>query len=175
MTQGFGVDKTKPNMLSFYKSLGLKAHNGIDWLAKDGEKIYWPLSKRGQVIGLTTDSSGGLGAIILMEDNGKYYKFIFWHLKSFACSVGNILETGWLIGYADNTGMSTGTHLHFGMKECDKNGNTLNYLNEYKGAIDPTFYLKAPYVADYMRLLEAKVKILTLMVETLKKLLSLIK
>jgi len=53
------------------------------------------------------------------------------------------------MGISDNTGKyTTGNHLHFGLKKCDKTGRTLDYDNGYHGAIDPKPYL----VEDFYKL-----------------------
>lgn len=57
------------------------------------------------------------------------------------------IKRGDLLGYADNTGLSTGDHLHFGLKpvlsanEAPFTWTTVNPNNGYLGAIDPTPYL----------------------------------
>ena len=171
-TQGFGIIGTKPDMLPFYQSIGLKAHNGFDWAAKDGEKIYWDCDKRGIVLNTHTDSYGGLGVTVISEDK---YKHIFWHLKGFACKAGDILDSGDLIGYADNTGRSTGTHLHRGLKRVAKNkyGNyyTLNKDNGYKGAV--FFPIKNIYVKDYIKSLETRISLFKKVIEIANKLIKL--
>ena len=51
------------------------------------------------------------------------------------------MTAGELIGQADNTGIyTTGDHLHFQIKECDRDGNTHNRGNGYNGAFDPSPY-----------------------------------
>jgi murein DD-endopeptidase MepM/ murein hydrolase activator NlpD len=147
ITQLFGENKNP-----IYKTLGMLGHNGYDYSAKDSECIYWDTDGRGTVIETSIDSSGGLGVIVYSEDQEKYYKHRFWHLKKFECKTGQILESGDLIGLADNTGVSTGIHLHRDLKECDKNYNTLNYENGYLGAIDLKPYLENVFILDIIDL-----------------------
>ena len=73
------------------------------------------------------NNSGGNQIII---DSG-YAKFGFAHLNRYAegIKVGSIVSKGQLIGYVGNTGISTGTHLHFTLR-----------LNDV--ATDPSKYFK---------------------------------
>lgn len=75
-------------------------------------------------------------------------KTIFWHLKKGTLKVtaSQKVKTGDLIAEADNTGMSTGSHLHFGLKPVYQGENAWDWTNAdqnngYKGAIDPAPYL----------------------------------
>jgi hypothetical protein len=106
------------------------------------------------------DSKGGHGIVIRTdkpyEYKGKesYFKTISWHLVDSAIDKRYIspvwgytgqgkelfVKAGDIIGYADNTGLSGGSHLHYALKPCDKNGNNLEPNNGYYGCIDPTPY-----------------------------------
>ena len=153
ITQHFG-----DNGVSYYKSDGLKGHNGIDFHAPDGTPVY--ATHDGRVTFAGYDGSGGLGIVIRTEkkfDYGKdkaYYKSIFWHLKKDSLKVtgGQSVKAGDLIALADNTGRSTGSHLHFGLKPIAKGEkawewSNLAQLNGYNGAIDPLEYLEKPKLA----------------------------
>jgi murein DD-endopeptidase MepM/ murein hydrolase activator NlpD len=85
-------------------------HNGIDIEADIGDPVRAPLE----------------GVVKARGDNGKYAygKWIaidhenglitlYGHFSSYAVSVGQQVKTGQVIGYAGNTGFSTGPHLHF--------------------------------------------------------------
>ena len=135
LTQKFGENK-----LPIYKEWGLKGHNGLDLRYYHSELIAWPCNLEGKVIRTEIDSSGGIGVDVLVNDNGFYYKLRFWHLKAWDRAVGDKIETGQLFTRADNTGVSTGSHLHFGLKPVEfEQGRWVNKLqnNLYFGAIDP--------------------------------------
>jgi murein DD-endopeptidase MepM/ murein hydrolase activator NlpD len=136
LNQGFDA---KSYMKEFYKKLGMSNHGGYDWYAKTGDPIYWDCDLEGTVLSTSTDSSGGLGIDVITTEEGKYHKHRFWHLKGFACFSGEKLTTGTLMGWADNTGNSTGPHLHRELKVCGKNklGNyyTLDNNNGTYGTI----------------------------------------
>ena len=71
--------------------------------------------------------------------NNEGYRHIYWHLQSFNVKVGNEVKVGDVLGISNNTGMSTGPHLHWGIKPLvlvngfwqDKYGD-----NGYRGAVD---------------------------------------
>jgi len=150
ITQSFGENK-----LPYYKQIGMLGHNGIDFACRNGAKIYWDVDQKGKVLENHIDNAGGLGVIIVTRDtDGQYYKHRFWHLKSFKCVPGQIINTGTIIGYADNTGNSTGSHVHRDLKKVSKNENgnyvVLNKDNGYFGAIDPKPFLVNKFVVDIM-------------------------
>lgn len=150
VTQGFGFANTSPDMLEKYRAMGLSAHNGVDYFAIDGTPVY--ASHNGRVIFAGYDGAGGLGVVIRtteeFELDGKISlaKSIYWHLKrgSLCVTGGQEVKRGDKIGEADNTGFSTGSHLHFGLKPIAKGENDWTYINlnqeGYNGAIDPTPY-----------------------------------
>ena len=125
--------------------MGLNGHNGTDWLCGHGAPLYYDCNLEGEVIDTHVDGMGGLGVVIVTEENGRYYQHRYWHLKSFEVKPGDKVRMGRLLGYADNTGASSGDHLHRDLKEVakDAQGNykTLNHDNGYLGAIsmDPYY------------------------------------
>lgn len=128
-------------------------HNGLDMRAPDGTPVY--ATHDGRVIFAGYDGSGGLGVIIRTEEkfeyNEKYVymKTLYWHLKkdSLLVTGGQQVKVGQQIAEADNTGYSTGSHLHFGLKPIVKGENDWTWINVeqdngYVGAIDPEPYMK---------------------------------
>lgn len=147
VTQKFGE-----NTISYYKDIGMLGHNGIDYRAPDSTPIY--ASHDGRVTFAGYDGSGGLGIIIRTNtevellDGTSNIKTIYWHLKKDSLKVTGSQQVvkGQLLGLADNTGMSTGSHLHFGMKKIAQGENDWDWYNTeqkngYFGAIDPQPYL----------------------------------
>jgi len=126
-TQGF---EAHPSMVEFYKKYGMTNHGGMDWAAKTGEGVYWDCDLPGIVDYCETDSSGGLGVNVITESEGRVYKHRFWHLKGFVACAGDKVVPGTLLGWADNTGASTGTHLHRDCKEMTKD-QWGNYHTKY--------------------------------------------
>lgn len=155
VTQGYGLDGTDPVMVEKYKTLGLKdgLHNGVDMVAFDGTPVY--ASHDGRVTFAGYDGSGGLGVVIrtnepfeLQDGSISYVKTIYWHLKKDSLKVtgGQTVKAGQQIAEADNTGFSTGSHLHWGLKPIAKGENDWTWYNVEQdnglgGAIDPMPYL----------------------------------
>jgi hypothetical protein len=150
-----------------YSGMGLVGHNGMDFAALHGQPVY---AAHDGVAYYQIDEGGGHGVVIRTNDkfdyNGTevYFKTIYWH---FADSVkepqykspieghsnGVPVRVGDLIGYADNTGLSTGDHLHFGLKtqalnEADGAYYNLDQNNGYLGAIDPSPYLNGLFAKE---------------------------
>ena len=118
-------------------------NNGIDFRAYKGCPVYASADGRVSYTGMGGD--GGISVDINSEDifTGERFKTIYYHLLSFSTSVGQRVFAGDLIGLADNTGtMSTGDHLHFGLKLISPSGKTLNHENGYFGAIVPYFFYR---------------------------------
>jgi murein DD-endopeptidase MepM/ murein hydrolase activator NlpD len=100
----------------FYKQfkpggVPLKGHNGIDFGLPTGTKLL--ATDAGQVIEIGTGSTGF----------GRYVKLQHWwgeslygHMQGFSIESGQWVKRGQLIGFSDNTGTSTGPHLHFGIR-----------------------------------------------------------
>lgn len=134
--QGFGVNlHPDPN---FYPSLGLIAHNGLDIPAPLETEIL--ASHDGKVTYVQNDFKSGFGIVIQAQG----YKTIYWHQQKNLVLVGQSVKAGDVIGLCNSTGLSTGNHLHFGLKLTDSNNNTINPGNGYDGAVDPM-----PFLQDY--------------------------
>ena len=155
ITQIFGENK-----VPFYKEKGMLGHNGIDLALDNGDPIYWDCDTEGVVLETHIDSSGGMGVIMGSQNGNKYFKHIFWHLQEILAQPGELYETGALLGYGDNTGMSTGPHLHRGLKETDEDYQTINWDNGYRGGIDIAPFMKNIFVLHYMETLKTTIKIL---------------
>ncbi len=95
-----------------YKSLyGKAGHKGIDLAAKHGQEVY--CAQRGMIYQIDTNPKSGLDVRIISVVGGVQIRHIYEHLLGYEGKIGQIIETGQLIGWADNTGYSSGDHLHF--------------------------------------------------------------
>lgn len=143
INQPFGA-----NYLDFYKQWGLKGHNGVDFEAYTGCPVL--ATHDGIISWAGKDNDGGISVEVTNCD----IKTIYYHLQKVEVNIqkGIKVNAGQIIGYADNTGKyTTGDHLHFGLKQVDKDGNTLNKDNGYGGAIDPSPYFAERYGKDWMK------------------------
>lgn len=161
-----GVNQIFGNPDPKYFQFGLKGHNGIDFRAFHGQRVF---ASHDGIAYVQVDSSEGHGVVVLSEqtfDYGEiqaYYATIYWHLMADIPLVeGQRVKAGDLIGYADSTGFSTGDHLHFGLKPkvigenppngdpTDSLGNFVNIEQKkgFLGAIDPSPYFNGLYAED---------------------------
>ena len=147
------------NQVPFYKEMGMPGHNGMDIVAQDGKIVR--ASHDGIVTFAGDDGSAGLGIVIRtlkpFEYEGKevFFKTIYWHLKVGGIKVkaSQQVKAGDIIALADNTGRSTGSHLHFALKpikqgEAEWMWENIEQNNGYKGAIDPEPYFIGKYAED---------------------------
>lgn len=132
--------------VDFYKAMGMKGHSGQDWAAWHGEPIYHAATFDGKMK-IEKDFQGGIGVdVISLEpvqigDYTGHVKCRYWHLKAPIGHDGKIVKLGEVIGLADNTGASSGDHLHFGVKKCDENGVSVEKGNGYNGAFNHEPYM----------------------------------
>lgn len=167
--QGFGENKT-----DMYVKLGLSGHNGIDLWAPDGYIVR--AAHDGTVLYAGGENNEGIGVTIVTDKVYDYkgmqvfFKTIYWHFKSVNVQYNQKVKAGDIIGFADNTGMSTGDHLHFGLKPCNKVGDfiveNIEQDNGYFGAIDPAPFWNGIYAEDIMGVV-AKLELLKLKVAEL--------
>ena len=153
INQNFGE-----NANTFYASLGMKGHNGIDIFAPMGTIVR--AAHDGTVEYAGGEQKEGIGVTMVTDKEYEYsggtalFKSVYWHLLSVAVKYKQKVRVGDVIGYADNTGKSTGSHLHFGLKACTRQGDfvleNLNHENGYFGAIDPSSYWNGIYAEDIM-------------------------
>ena len=133
-----------------YTASGMLGHNGIDLRAYHGQPVY---AAHDGTCYLEIDNGGGNGVIIITDEKFEFegqevfFKTIYWHLleNNPAVESRQKVKAGDLIGYADNTGYSSGDHLHFGLKPVAQNEPPFSWVNTrqnngYKGAIDPMPY-----------------------------------
>ncbi len=133
ITQEWGVNP------STYASLGLKGHNGIDLRIFDNNGVKAVSGDLiaphdGKIIEAGNDPDG----------YGIYYKIendiegsILGHNKQLLYKVGDSVKEGQLIGCTDNTGWSTGSHVHWGYYRKPR-----NKADGYSGTCDPRPYIK---------------------------------
>jgi hypothetical protein len=90
-----------------------RPHTGIDFAMDKGEKIH---SVSDGTIQIENYGHLNSGKTVLVDD-GNGHKFIYGHLSQFKVHNGQHIQNGDVIGYAGSTGNSTGSHLHFGVRD----------------------------------------------------------
>lgn len=100
-----------------------KMHYGIDIAAPTGTKVISLYS--GTVSASGSDSSRG---IYLAIKGGKIEQW-FYHLSKRYVTSGQTIKAGQVVAAVGNTGRSTGSHLHWGIKVNGKWVNPEPYFN----------------------------------------------
>jgi len=134
ITQLFGEN---PDL---YKKWGFPGHNGIDYGIPNGTPVG--AAAAGTVAAVSFEN-GGYGNFVRLShvDGSKTYSTYYAHLASAAVSAGQKVKAGAVVGYSNNTGASTGPHLHFGLKIDGQNP-------AYKGYVDPLPYFTSDGATD---------------------------
>jgi murein DD-endopeptidase MepM/ murein hydrolase activator NlpD len=132
ITQPFGVNA------AYYRRFGLPGHDGVDMRAPYHTPIYASASGRVYLV-----YEGGFyhayGIHVRIRHSGGF-KTVYAHLAQALVEVGDQVEAGQVIGWADSTGNSTASHLHLTLK---KEGATAAGETHFPhDIIDPTPYLQ---------------------------------
>lgn len=115
----------------FYQKHGFNGHPGVDFAVPINTpvaSVFW-----GEVIELGW-SNKGWGIYIKVKHDDLVA--IYAHLNRVKAVKGCYITRGQLLGYSGNTGLSTGSHLHFGIKD------TKYPNNGYQGYKNPMPYFK---------------------------------
>lgn len=107
VTQGWGEHP------GWYKPFGLPGHNGVDFGLPDGTAVLAPAD--GEAIEVAYDQPGYGWYVKLRTPVGEDWLVAhlhYWRLPR----PGEWCPESSLIGYSNNTGFSTGAHLHCGYR-----------------------------------------------------------
>lgn len=143
ITQFFGESKRL-----YLEVLGTNGHNGIDLYCLDGTEILAPIDMFISWTGI--DSKGGLCIYgEYQESDTKRYELIFVHLQEFKVKAGDRVKQGDVIGLSDNTGWSSGSHLHFGVRPYVYDNKNNVWFKEFpdngmRGYTDPLPFFSEP-------------------------------
>ena len=120
-----------------------KHHNGSDvWCGKEPCWIEAPYDGKVLEAKKSTAAGGGFGNYVklLHNINGKWYTTLYAHMADgLKVKVGQKIEAGTILGKMASTGMSTGKHLHWELKE----GKDHAWNNTGKGYIEPFKFFNA--------------------------------
>lgn len=112
-----------------------KMHQGIDFSAPVGTKIYAPAN--GTVV--ETKTRGGYGRQIKIN-HGFGFETRYAHLNKILVVKGQRVRRGEVIGEVGNSGLSTASHLHY---EVVKDKQRVNPLDYFYANVEPEDYLEA--------------------------------
>lgn len=100
-------------------------HNGLDLVAPIGTPVM--ATADGIITGLGQNQF--LGNFIVIRHSDKYTT-VYGHLNNFAAGMttGIRVKRCDLIGYVGNTGRSTGSHLHYAVRDNGQNVNPLDFI-----------------------------------------------
>ena len=99
-------------------------HQGVDLAGPEGTPIY--ASRGGTVTRATYGSSSGYYVSINHHDG---FSSIYMHMTHYVVSAGQQVAQGQVIGYMGSTGVSSGSHLHFGIAYNGVYVNPCSYVN----------------------------------------------
>ena len=87
-----------------------RPHTGLDIAAPLGSPVlnWWS----GRVVETVHDSSCGVGVVVVSGG----YEHTYCHLQKQVLRKGQVVNTGQLIGRVGMTGLTTGPHLHWGIR-----------------------------------------------------------
>ena len=112
----------------------IEFHYGIDISNQPGTAIYATAS--GTVT--TTDYNTNYGKRIII-DHGYGYQTLYAHLYSYMVRVGDTVTKGQIIGLMGSSGLSTGPHLHYEVRNAGGKVNPTAYLNRID---DPSYAMR---------------------------------
>ena len=99
-------------------------HTGIDIPAPERTPI---IASNSGIVTTARYASTGYGNRVII-DHGGGYKTLYAHCYSLNVKVGDYVKQGDVIAYVGSTGMSTGNHLHFEIRENDVTVNPYPYI-----------------------------------------------
>lgn len=116
VTSPFGYRNSPTSGASTY-------HQGVDLDINTGDPIY---AARAGVVSFAGYGSAAGNYIKINHMDG--FSSVYMHLDSLSVSTGAIVNQGQMIGRGGNTGVSTGSHLHFGIMKDGVYVNPANYI-----------------------------------------------
>lgn len=142
LTQGFGLNPQYYTQFSVKQPDGttapMKGHNGQDYGLPSGTEVVAP--HHGKIIEAAFDEKG-YGNYIKIENNEE--GSVLAHLEKIDVAIGQEMIEGDHLATSDNTGYSTGAHLHWGYYRKPR-----DRANGYAGFIDQTPFIESEDVKE---------------------------
>ncbi|HLF01565.1 MAG TPA: M23 family metallopeptidase [Anaerolineales bacterium] len=136
ISQPFGVNA------DVYRRFGLPGHEGLDIRAPMNSNVYAAADGTVSMVnnGTKTDGTQHPYGIHIRIQHRDGYQTIYAHLMKANATEGQQVRAGDLIGLADSTGNSTGSHLHLTLKK--QGASAAGQTNFPNDVIDPTPFLE---------------------------------
>lgn len=119
VTEGFGFQRISPVVTSIHNGTDLRAAVGTPVMAINAGRV------------LMTDKYLYEGTFVIL-DHGNGIESTYLHLSRSNVKTGQIVEKGEVIGLSGSSGLSTGPHLHFGVKIYEVDVDPLRFLDLWK-------------------------------------------
>ncbi len=138
-----------------YLQFGFDWHNGEDCLPGKDSKVYAPFAYEVVWAKWMPNCGGNVLGIVSQDQydgpKGPAYVLIdFLHLEAFKVKVGAKGKRGDLVAISDNTGFSTGPHLHTQYRWVTKKNGKFQDVekNRANNSFDPEPYRTGTYAVD---------------------------
>ena len=134
ITQHFGENP------DYYAQWGYAGHNGIDFGIPNGTPV---VAANAGTVDKVAYEAGGYGNFVKIQhtEGATTYYTYYCHLHSTEVKANQAVAAGQVIAHSNNTGASTGPHLHFGLRIMQQNP-------AYQGYLDPMPYMVAEIPPD---------------------------
>lgn len=126
------IDRTKLKYVSSLYGMRMhprygtwRMHEGVDLSAPKGTPVY----ATGNAVVLRAGWRPGYGYMIELN-HGFGYKTRYGHLSQMYVSAGDSVTRGQVIADVGNTGVSSGSHLHYEVRFRDHTVNPIHYFNK---------------------------------------------
>ena len=98
-------------------------HAGIDFKGRTGD----PVKATGSGVVKRASRNKGLGNYVII-DHGNGYETVYGHMKKRLVKRGQRVVRGQTIGLVGNTGRSTGSHLHYEVRQGNRTVDPMKFL-----------------------------------------------
>lgn len=133
VTQPYGINR------HLYEQFGLPGHEGIDFRAPNHTAVFAAAEGVVHRVASTPDGAYGIHVRITHDHPDGPFKTVYAHLEEALITEGDLLNAGDQLGWSDNTGNSSGAHLHMVLKKVGDGSPWMGTSD----IVDPT-----PYMVD---------------------------
>ena len=137
ITQYFGM---RPDVYSWIKDdqgQPIKGHNGVDIGVPNNTILLNPFPANHEVVvSKVGNDLNGYGNYVRIWDKTQDCVVLYAHCAVIKVTEGDLLYFQQEVARSDNTGWSSGAHVHIGCYEVDGVGNKISSMNGYNGYIN---------------------------------------